>query len=406
MRIVITCRHRTIVGGVETYLRDILRALRERGHTVGLLTSGGAVPGDTPLHPPNLDVPTWNLAEMDRAQLFADVAAWEPDLVFQHGLASPADEELLVQRHPAVLFAHGHAATCVSGSRTLAFPTLRPCARSLSAACLLHYFPRRCGGLNPLTMVRLYREARHREGMLSRYREVIVTSHSMEDEYRRHGVAPDRLHRVPLFPTAVTPDYAAPPARAFTDRVLMVGRLYREKGGCLLVDAMSRANVALGRPLTLAVAGDGPEQPRMQALAARRGLAVEFHGWVGAEQRQALMRGADLLAVPSVCPETFGLVGVEAGCVGLPAIGFAVGGIPDWLIPGETGELAPADPPTAVGLAGALCRAVASPVHWSRLSRGAWETARRHSLEAHVSRLEAILAQAVTPDPHQTPCMS
>ena len=44
--------------------------------------------------------------------------------------------------------------------------------------------------------------------------------------------------------------------------------------------------------------------------------------------------------MPSVWPEPFGLVGIEAGCVGLPAAGFGVGGIPDWLRPGETGELA------------------------------------------------------------------
>jgi glycosyltransferase involved in cell wall biosynthesis len=163
----------------------------------------------------------------------------------------------------------------------------------------------------------------------------------------------------------------------------------------LLVEAVGRAAMRLGRPLTLVVAGDGPERQAMEARAAARNVPVEFHGWVAPDCRVELMRSADVLALPSVCPETFGLVGVEAGCVGLPAVGFAVGGIPDWLISGTSGELAPADPPTAWGLADALVRTLADPNHLRALGLGAWQKARTFSRDAHVARLEAILAQAV-----------
>ena len=63
----------------------------------------------------------------------------------------------------------------------------------------------------------------------------------------------------------------------------------------------------------------------MEAAAGRASLRAEFTGWVRPSRRTDLMRGADLLAVPSVWPEPFGLVGVEAGCVGLPAAAFDVG---------------------------------------------------------------------------------
>src|SRR6202034_271377 len=98
-----------------------------------------------------------------------------------------------------------------------------------------------------------------------------------------------------------------------------------------------------------------------------------------------LMRQADLVAVPSLWPEPFGLVGIEAGCFGVPAVGFAVGGIPDWLIPGQTGELAPADPPTVEGLAEAIVRALEDPAHYQKLCSGAWEMAKRFSLERHLA---------------------
>ena len=63
---------------------------------------------------------------------------------------------------------------------------------------------------------------------------------------------------------------------------------------------------------------------------------------------------ADLLVVPSLWPEPFGLVGLEAARHRLPVAAFAVGGIPDWLRPGVNGYLAPGDPPTPGGLADAI----------------------------------------------------
>src|SRR5262249_13522358 len=106
------------------------------------------------------------------------------------------------------------------------------------------------------------------------------------------------------------------------------------------------------------------------------------------------MAGVDLLVVPSVWPEPFGLVGIEAGCVGLPAVGFAVGGIPDWLLPGVSGESAPGEKPDAGQLADALVRALVDDEHLQRLRVGAWETARRFTREAHRDRLTPILEAA------------
>jgi glycosyltransferase involved in cell wall biosynthesis len=397
MRLLIACTHLTLVGGVETYLKDLIRALRERGHEVGLLSSAAPAPGAIPLCQPAPDLPAWSLAGLGRAEVLRAVETWGPDVCFLHGLESPADEAALLDRYPTVLFAHGHNGTCVSGTRTHAFPTYRPCLRRFGPGCLLHYFPRRCGGLNPVTMARLYVLQRRRQRLFPRYPAVIVTSRSMVEEYLRHGVPEERLHRVPLFPTGLTPDAVFTRAGAGSGRVLMVGRLYKDKGAFLLVEALALANRLLGRSLTLVVAGEGPEQPRMKALASRRGVQAEFHGWVAPEARTALMRSADLLAVPSVCPETFGLVGVEAGCVGLPAVGFAVGGIPDWLLPGTTGELAPGDPPTARGLAEAIVRVLEDSAYRLRLGRGAWQTAGAFSLDAHVDRVTEILHHAASP---------
>ncbi|HVE84618.1 MAG TPA: hypothetical protein VND93_17295, partial [Myxococcales bacterium] len=70
------------------------------------------------------------------------------------------------------------------------------------------------------------------------------------------------------------------------------------------------------------------------------------------------------------------------------------GGVPSWLKPGRSGELAPASPPTATGLAEALVRALGHPEHYRRLQLGAWEQAKAHSARAHVETLTAVLERA------------
>jgi len=202
----------------------------------------------------------------------------------------------------------------------------------------------------------------------------------------------------PLFPTASTADARPPAARPFSGRVLFMGRLTNLKGWHHLVEAVPAAAERLGRPLTLVVAGDGPDRAAFEAACARRGVPCEFRGWLTGTPLADELRTADLLAVPSLWPEPFGLVGLDAARVGLPVVAYAVGGIPEWLVPGWSGELAPGRPPQPAALADAMVRALDRPDHWQRLRAGAWETARSFTVEAHVARLLPILVDAARSD--------
>jgi len=243
-------------------------------------------------------------------------------------------------------------------------------------------------------MAREYRVRRQRQRLLGRYRFVCVATHHMERELARNGVASSKLRVLRLFPIAGPPDDAVARAPRVGDRVLFYGRITRLKGGDLLVDAIALASKALGRTLSLVVAGDGPARGAMERKARRLGVPIELTGWVDSATRDALLARTDLLAVPSAWPEPFGLAGIEAGARGVPSVAFAVGGVPEWLRAGVSGELAPGDPPTPSGLADAIVRALRDPAHLARLSAGAIAAARDFAPEAHVHGLEAILAEA------------
>jgi glycosyltransferase involved in cell wall biosynthesis len=207
-------------------------------------------------------------------------------------------------------------------------------------------------------------------------------------------VPAERIAVVPLFSTGCVSDAIPPEPRRFSNRVLLVARLTELKGGRLLVAAMRLAEAQLRRPLTLVVAGAGPELPHIRRAAIAQGVSLEVAGWVDAQRRTELMRDADLLVVPGTWPEPFGLVGLEAACVGLPAAAFALGGITDWLAAGCSGELAPANPPTVTGLAGAIVRALHSSRHWQTLRVGAWTRSGLFSAQRHIDELELQLHKA------------
>jgi glycosyltransferase involved in cell wall biosynthesis len=219
---------------------------------------------------------------------------------------------------------------------------------------------------------------------------VLVASNHMRKELQNNGAYPEKLEVLSLPNTQRIPGTAPPAPRTHKGRILFVGRLTDVKGTRVLIEAIRLAEAALNHPLKLEIAGEGSERADLEQFAARTGVAAEFLGFLDSKAMHDAMSDADLLGVPSLWPEPFGLVGIEAGSLGLPAVGFAVGGIEEWLIPGKSGEVAPGDPPAAQGLADAIVRAFADPDHYNLLRRGAWDVSTQFTMDRHLDRLDDI----------------
>ncbi|MBV9769062.1 MAG: glycosyltransferase family 4 protein [Bryobacterales bacterium] len=401
MRILITVAHRNLVGGVEKYLQAILPGLRARGHQVALFYEYRFDPSKERIDPPDSNIPCCGIEESGAQAAWQFATGWNPEVVYSQGLERAADlEAALLNKYPTVLYAHNYIGTCVSGEKCHSFPTPQPCDRRLSPMCLVLYYPRRCGGLNPATMWKLYQRAEAANARLPEYAAILVASEHMRREFQRHGVKSEKLHLTPL-PNpeeGARVDSQAP--KRSRSNLLFVGRLTDLKGAGHLLQALPLAERRLARPLTVTLAGDGPERKYLEEFAAKHRLQAKFSGWMNTREKIILMQQADLLVAPSLWPEPFGLVGIEAGAHGLPAVAYDTGGISEWLIEGYSGELAPADPPTVEGLAGAITRALESPSHYEELCRGAREVASRFTLTAHVSNLESILEGVLETEPH------
>jgi glycosyltransferase involved in cell wall biosynthesis len=379
-------------GGTGSYLSTIMPALHAAGHEVALWHEVDT-PADYPLLPIPATAPVWSVSALGLPAAVGELRKWQPDLLYAHGLLEPSVEHQALEVAPAVFFAHDYYGTCISGLKTVTRPVVTPCERTFGWRCLAEYYPRRCGGLNPVTMVRRFSLQRDRHHLLSRYAAIVTHSTHMQREYERHGFATARVVRHGADTTEPTSSCdGAHRVQPDVWHLLFAGRMDRLKGGSELLDALAEVVRRLGRRVHLTFAGDGPERASWEAQAAaicgrEPAIAVEFPGWLEAEALEELYARANLFVLPSLWPEPFALVGLEAARHGLPAVAFDVGGISDWLKSGVNGVLAPGNPPTVQGLADAIVTALQSLETGEHLRCGADHVAKTFTFNEHVRLL-------------------
>ena len=381
------------VGGVESYLGTVIPALRAKGFDVAFFHEVNIPLDRSSLN--TADARLFNAASAGVDAAAAALQAWKPDVMYMHGLRDPETFARLTAIAPSVTFIHTYLGTCVSGTKTHMRPQPNPCEKRFGPMCLVHYFPRGCGGRSPATMWTLYQRERRQLEILKQQHAVVTHSAHMQHELEVHGVAAD------VIPYAV--EIPAANGTSSDERscdILFAGRMDPLKGGTFLLDALSGVLAQLGRPLSVVFAGDGRDRQQWEArarvvVAKHPGLSIQFVGWCDEGRLGRLMRNSRLLVVPSVWPEPFGSVGMAAAQFGVPAAAFGVGGIQQWLHDGVNGHLAAGSPPSAAALAGAIVRCLAEPQHYEMLCMGAARMAQMFTMDKHLPELIRILERAV-----------
>ena len=401
MRVAIVNKFRGVVGGVETYLCHIVPALSNQGLELGLWY-------ETELQEARESIPMpagsalCCIGKVGLSAAETRLAAWKPDLIYTQGFFEHAWEPFLQATAPVVQFVHTYEGTCISGNKTWKFPTARSCNRRFGLQCLLHYFPYRCGGMSPFTMIQHYALQGRRLDSLRRCEVVLTASEHMRDEYLNHGFDPGKVRTAGLLlPQTLIPSCEPPSLEQTIElRLLFCGRMAWLKGGQLLLKAIPLLAEQMDRALQVTFVGDGPERGRWQSQAVsitdrNPQVRIDFLPWSSREQCETLYRQHHLLVVPSIWPEPFGLIGPEASQQGLPAVAFDTGGIRDWLTDGVNGHLASTNPPTARALAEAIIKATSDPKHYLELRQGALQGAQRFNLQHHLQILIATFESVV-----------
>ena len=174
MRIAVVNSLGRIAGGIETYLDVVIPAFEAQGHEIGFWYEFDEPANHAPIDSGHGT--RWCVTGLGEEIALDSLERWRPDVLYLQNLSDVHLENRVTRLAPTVYFAHQYHGTCMSGNKAFRYPTARPCSRQFGLPCLLLYYPRRCGGLNPATMVRAYRDNRNRLRSMAGYTAVVTHS--------------------------------------------------------------------------------------------------------------------------------------------------------------------------------------------------------------------------------------
>ena len=193
-------------------------------------------------------------------------------------------------------------------------------------------------------------------------------SHFMKKKLVEGGIPQNRIQH--LFYTLDLSSF--PFETEHDDYFVYVGRLSYEKGLFTLLRAMG--SIPNGR---LKIVGDGPLRADMEKYVSDSKLHnVVFLGNQPKDMVRKLVSRSQFLVCPSEWYENSPLVIYEALALGTPIIGAAIGGIPELVLPGKTGELFP--PGDAAVLRQHIQDLLSNPTKIRTMSRQARNYAETH----------------------------
>ncbi|MEP7200422.1 MAG: glycosyltransferase family 4 protein, partial [Chloroflexota bacterium] len=339
------------VGGTEIYTQSLAKALAACGHAVAIFTrvmeANAAGCLTTDVDDTGVTVYRWWCAEPKGVyNLFRDSYAnrealrpfaavlqqFKPDIVhIQHlkGLHHNIPQLAVRAGARVVVTLHDYWYFC--GNAQLLRPNGHVCGGPRwwlnCADCAAHRAQEPALMFGAPIIAGLFAERSRRLAQALQQANVIIApSRAVYDTYARQMDMATRM-RIIEHGIDAMPDADAPIVPAVGPlRILFAGGLSWQKGVHVLLAAF---RALPSGSATLDICGDEHTFPQYvaQLKAAARGLAVTFHGAVPHERLAKMMRQSDVLAIPSLWPETASLVALEAQAVGLPIIASDVGAL-------------------------------------------------------------------------------
>lgn len=328
------------VGGAEEYMINLGKLLQNAGQHVAVVyghkdDTTQSLPGINDYFIPNIAL---RLREDNAAiSVFLEAVERErPDIVHFHLINNPALVARVSQLLPTVYSIHNHFLTCPSGTRLFRRDD-QICDDDVTAKCLFNAYWRHCSTRKPRQMWLSYVRCLSNRKAVRNTTTFLVHCKYMANTLVQAGFGGDRIDIVPSLPALPKDDHKV--EMSDENIVLFVARVSYEKGAQFLI----RASKYITVKHKIIIAGDGWYLDEIKKLAGELNLRerVHFAGWTSREKLHRLYQRASVVVIPSIYPEPFGLVGLEAMAHSRPVVAFDVGGISSWLRDRKNGFLVP-----------------------------------------------------------------
>lgn len=189
---------------------------------------------------------------------------------------------------------------------------------------------------NPLPLCKIYKKICKKT--MIRCDRIIAVSPYVKERLINAGYSADTVSYVPNSVKEISQTSVAP---STVKEILFVGRMVKAKGVDVLIKALAKVKKkrAYNEKFIVNLIGDGEHKKYFESLAQSCGLDVNFLGKVSDKILEEHYKSAYLVVVPSLFPELFAIVILEAMSHGKPVIASNIGGIPNLVSHGQTGFL-------------------------------------------------------------------
>ena len=340
----------------------------------------------------NLNLPLWTWHNAEVAQ---DLASLQNDNRFDlwvshnvlPSLSPSVYQTAFNLKVPVVHYLHNYRMACTNG---FFLNHGQPCERCLH------------GNFWPAFQTACWRDSHLISGMmgliLRRVRSIgtfqntaawVALSHAQRAKHVQMGIPEKRIHVIPHF--YEPKGESIPPCPS--GNILFLGRLSPEKGVDHLLQAwkLVRSN---GRKLI--IAGEGPEEPKLKALARKLALRdVEFVGFLKGDQQRAIWAQTAFSVIPSIWSEPFPLTFLESWTQDRTFVANRLGAMAEVVIEGKDGLLA--EPFSPASLSAKIQELIANPDRCTEMGQaGKGRILNEFNRTLWLSRIESVY-QSILP---------
>lgn len=264
------------------------------------------------------------------------------DLIHIHSVSNENLVKFCLAKRPVVRSMHEPRMFC-PGRQKFLLKSESICQKPFGLHCCIKAYTKKCQDSRiPIEVIRSYSNVKFEINYAAkRYKRIVAMSNYIKNEAVLAGISEQSIVVNPYFTPVIGESNEENSDEYSVKRIVFVGRLHPSKGVHMLIKSLSKilknqSNVVLD------IIGDGLFKNELFNLISSENIPLEkiiFHGWLSHEETTQKIKEAFIIVFPSIYPEAFGIVGIEAMMRSKPIVAFDAGGVSEWLENNVTGFL-------------------------------------------------------------------
>lgn len=264
------------------------------------------------------------------------------DLIHIHSVSNKDLVKFCLDKKPVIRSMHEPRMFC-PGRQKFFLKSETICQKPFGLHCCIHAYTERCQDSRvPLEVMKSYANVNFEINYAAkRYKYMLAMSDYIKKESVLAGIPEQNIIVNPYFTPAVNISNDVLVDKKDTKRIVFVGRLHPSKGVHTLIRSLKNILKNQNNVL-LDVIGDGSFKNEVTNLISSENIPIEkviLHGWLSHSETVKKIENGYLVVFPSIYPEAFGIVGIEAMMYAKPVVAFDAGGVSTWLQNNITGFL-------------------------------------------------------------------